>query len=562
MIIMIIGYIGGNMMMKKCCSVHGMHALKIAVGITMLTLLLAGSANATNLTVCPSGCVYSSIQKAINASSSGDTIQVQSGTYFENVKANKMLTLRGIGNPVVDARGSGSAIMLSANGIIIEGFTATGSASYLNAGIKVISNNNTLSGNNASNNNCGIWLYYSSNNTLSGNNASNNNYGIWLYYSSNNTLSGNNVLNNSNGIFLDSNWNLLGSNNNTLIGNNASNNNNGFFLRGKNNIVSGNNVSSNSNCGISLRGLNNMLSGNNASSNNNCGFDLVSSRNNMLSDNNVLNNNKGIFLSESSNNNTLRGNNASNNSKGIYLIGGDNNTLRSNNASNNVIGISLSYVSNNNLLSGNKVLNNNVGIYLGPSPKSHSYNNMLSGNNVSFNKYGIILESLSSSNTMTGNTINSNREYGISVGESSNNKIFHNNFRNNTNQDVYSNANIWHSDYPTGGNYWSDYTGVDFKIGLNQDQPGSDGIGDTPYPIPGGSSVDRYPLLIPFSVGMKGDLNNNGESADAGDLVLMKRASIGEIPADSSYDLNNNGIPADEEDFIQMERASIGEINL
>jgi hypothetical protein len=61
---------------------------------------------------------------------------------------------------------------------------------------------------------------------------------------------------------------------------------------------------------------------------------------------------------------------------------------------------------------------------------------------------------------------------------------------------------------------------------------------------------------------LKGDLNNNGVSADAGDLVLMKRASIGEIPADSSYDLNNNGQFADAGDLVLMKRASIGEINL
>ncbi len=61
---------------------------------------------------------------------------------------------------------------------------------------------------------------------------------------------------------------------------------------------------------------------------------------------------------------------------------------------------------------------------------------------------------------------------------------------------------------------------------------------------------------------LKGDLNNNGVPADAGDLVLMKRASIGEIPADSRYDLNNNGVPADAGDLVLMKRASIGEINL
>ncbi len=61
---------------------------------------------------------------------------------------------------------------------------------------------------------------------------------------------------------------------------------------------------------------------------------------------------------------------------------------------------------------------------------------------------------------------------------------------------------------------------------------------------------------------LKGNLNNNDEPADAGDLVLMKRASIGEIPSDFRYDLNNNGIPADAGDLVLMKRASIGEVVL
>ena len=182
--------------MKKCC---GVHALRIAVGLIVLGLLLASSANAANLTVCPNGCDYSNIQKAINASSNGDTILVKSGTYYENVKVNKKLTLRGIGNPVVDARTSGSAITLSANGITLKGFTATGSNGWEEAGIKVTSSNNMLIGNNASNSGySGIFLYSSSNNTLRKNNASNNGneyddygdygYGISLSHSSNNTM--------------------------------------------------------------------------------------------------------------------------------------------------------------------------------------------------------------------------------------------------------------------------------------------------------------------------------------------------------------------------------------
>ncbi len=66
-------------------------------------------------------------------------------------------------------------------------------------------------------------------------------------------------------------------------------------------------------------------------------------------------------------------------------------------------------------------------------------------------------------------------------------------------------------------------------------------------------------ILIPF---LKGDLNGNGISADAGDLVLMKRASIGEILVDSRYDLNNNVQNADAGDLVLMKRASIGEITL
>jgi len=65
--------------------------------------------------VCPSRCAFSSIQGAIDFSTAGDTIEVHTGTYYENVNVNKRLILRGIGMPVVDARGSGSAIMLAAD---------------------------------------------------------------------------------------------------------------------------------------------------------------------------------------------------------------------------------------------------------------------------------------------------------------------------------------------------------------------------------------------------------------------------------------------------------------
>lgn len=61
---------------------------------------------------------------------------------------------------------------------------------------------------------------------------------------------------------------------------------------------------------------------------------------------------------------------------------------------------------------------------------------------------------------------------------------------------------------------------------------------------------------------LRGDLNGNGVSADAGDLDLMEKASTGEITSDSRYDLNKNGISADAGDLVLMKRASKGEIDL
>jgi hypothetical protein len=57
--------------------------------------------------------------------------------------------------------------------------------------------------------------------------------------------------------------------------------------------------------------------------------------------------------------------------------------------------------------------------------------------------------------------------------------------------------NVWDDDYPSGGNYWSDYASVDVKKGPGQDLPGSDGIGDTIYVIDA-DNVDHYPLMNPY----------------------------------------------------------------
>ena len=82
-----------------------------------------------------------------------------------------------------------------------------------------------------------------------------------------------------------------------------------------------------------------------------------------------------------------------------------------------------------------------------------------------------------------------NNAYGIYC-TGSDNVIHHNNFIDNVQNAYDKGANQW-DDNSSEGNYWSDYTGVDAD---------GDGIGDTPYTIPGGSNQDRYPLMDPILV--------------------------------------------------------------
>ena len=181
-----------------------------------------------------------------------------------------------------------------------------------------------------------------------------------------------------------------------------------------------------------------------------------------------------------------------NNVDGLLLVNTKYSTVINCIVTNNLYGIALSCSSNNNTLSGNIVTNNEYGgIYL----RLSSNNNKLLSNKIADNWSGVFIYR-SSNNSLTENNIAKNN-YGFYLENSSNNYIYHNNFVENTIH-IYSyySINVWDDGYPSRGNYWSDYMGVDEKSGPNQDQPGSDGIGDTPYIIDS-NNTDRYPLMKP-----------------------------------------------------------------
>jgi parallel beta-helix repeat protein len=112
-----------------------------------------------------------------------------------------------------------------------------------------------------------------------------------------------------------------------------------------------------------------------------------------------------------------------------------------------------------------------------------SNQNIIENNIIQNNQKGIHLASFSMNNQMTSNTIRDNSVYGVYVFQSSSNLFTQNDLSGNSQNAQDSSTNSWSSNGQ--GNYWRDYNKYDNN---------SDGIGDTPYPIPGGNNIDEYPL--------------------------------------------------------------------
>jgi parallel beta-helix repeat protein len=467
------------------------------------------------------GATYDTIQDAINHALAGDTIQVSSGTYDENVIVDIPITLEGPGTgsglPVVDGLGGSDAISITVNNVTLKGLEATDA----NYGIFVSSSDNTITGNTANGNTKdGILLSNSNNNNLIGNTANsnlnatlNNVDGILLEGSNDNTLTNNIVENNydGNGIELED-----SSNNNILSWNTVENNNNGQFTINNNfgiyilsssyNTVTNNTVDGN-NYGIYLDGWNgsgsnyNNMTGNNVNGNQD-GIVLDHSFNNSMNENMAENNSEnGIFLLDSSQYNTLTNNIATNNdggvqtgAGGIYLQYATDNTIEWNTASNNGNGIYLDDSSDGNSVTDNTANNNNYdGIYL-----DGSTGNTVTGNTASGNLNDGIQLTGANDNTITGNTVDTNG-FGIQLFDSSGNNFYVNEIAGN----IYTNAaardelaNNWNSLSPRQylfsgqtytnktGNYWGDYQGA-YQY---------NGIENPPYTI-STNNVDNFPMV-------------------------------------------------------------------
>jgi len=187
------------------------------------------------------------------------------------------------------------------------------------------------------------------------------------------------------------------------------------------------------------------------------GIDLFGSSNNTITDNMILNQGGGIILFYSSNYNKINDN---------FIDKGS---------------CYMSHSSNHNIWINNSIINHGgMCIYQGSS------HNILDGNLFSNEAWECVRITGQSNNNTLINNIFRDSDNGVKIADSHQNKIYHNRFINNWRGNaIDSGNNIWDDGYPSGGNYWSDYTDNDYD---------NDTIGDSPYHIAGGDNDDNYPL--------------------------------------------------------------------
>lgn len=380
---------------------------------------------------------FRTIQEAINAASSGDTIFVRSGTYRENPVVNKSLSLIGESTAQTTIIGTsyGKTVTVNASKVTITGFTIQGfgGVPFQPNNVVVCLVNRASFGNNISRNiiagdGYGIVLAGFNHNVDSNYVTSNGFSGIYTNGSSNNVITRNNVTGGKTGICL-----AYPSSNNIL----------------RNNSMTGDN--------LNLHVI---------------GYDILSFTNDIDTSNTV--NGRPVYYWINKENLVVPSDAAA-----VYLINCTGIKVDKLHLVSNGQGVLLAF-STGCLVQGNTIRNCDNGIRV----QSSSTNNVLVGNDIYGCQAGLAFYQ-ASNNTIRNNTVSSSSNHGVFVFISSGNRFYHNNFTNKKQVWVADNlTNTWDNGYPSGGNHWSDYNGTDAD---------GDGIGDTPYIITG-NNTDRYPL--------------------------------------------------------------------
>jgi parallel beta-helix repeat protein len=377
---------------------------------------------------------YPTIQAAIDAAASGDTIFVKNGYYYEHLTIPKPMKLLGQNQSqtIIDGKSAGNVLAIVGSNVTVSGFTVKGSSSNGGSGIYLsgASSGSNISGNIIVDNGIGINSDLSSYNVISKNTVSScGGNGISLNSSMGNLVSENTVTGNSQGSGIL----LSGSSSNSITNNRLSGNSDGIEFSSSDATSNG------------LYSSNNTVSGNVVESNSFIGVAFWYSSNNLVAANKISSNTfYGMYICACSKitiqNNTVTGNGDSTGRGGIDIYGTYNSTITQNKIQNNPFdGLNVDYGSQNNAIFQNNIESNGVGIYIFNYAKS----NVFYSNNLVSNSQQVSSD---------------------------------------------SSANTWDNG-ASGGNYWSDYAGVDAN---------ADRIGDTRYLI-NSVNKDNYPFIKPVS---------------------------------------------------------------
>lgn len=235
--------------------------------------------------------------------------------------------------------------------------------------------------------------------------------------------------------------------------------------------------------------------------------------NNLIQNSTILNaRSSGVYISKGTGtmvaNNTMR-----NATRGVGYDNSENGSFENNEISECSQGFDIALGASNFTLFNNTFMANDMGVRIRSSSNVTVLNNTIGGsmtdgltirmssqvdvigNNVSYSGGNGIYVYDSDNVTAVSNDIVSSASSGLKLALSDDVYIFGNRFIDNFIQgEDDSTSRYWNASYPTGGNYWSDYNGIDRYSGPNQNEPGPDGIGDMAYGI-GSGAADIYPLI-------------------------------------------------------------------